>query len=108
MMTNSVDPGVDLLKILKLTLTHQIYDKKKSFIMQSDLNVVNTFCIFPFILFQMIQAKLANMYVTLNACRSYVYNVARSLDNGHISPNVSWREIFLSIYCMGESFQDFS
>ena len=37
----------------------------------------------------MIQSKLANMYVTLSACRSYVYNVARSLDQGHISPNVS-------------------
>ena len=38
----------------------------------------------------MIQAKLANMYVTLNASRSYVYNVARALDHGHISPNVSY------------------
>ncbi|XP_052815375.1 isovaleryl-CoA dehydrogenase, mitochondrial-like isoform X1 [Mya arenaria] len=37
--------------------------------------------------FQMIQAKLANMYVTLNANRSYVYNVARALDRGNISPN---------------------
>ncbi|XP_052262362.1 isovaleryl-CoA dehydrogenase, mitochondrial-like isoform X2 [Dreissena polymorpha] len=37
--------------------------------------------------FQMIQAKLANMYTTLNANRSYVYNVARALDRGNISPN---------------------
>lgn len=37
----------------------------------------------------MIQAKLADMYTTLSASRSYVYNVARSLDEGHINPNVS-------------------
>ncbi|XP_060561676.1 isovaleryl-CoA dehydrogenase, mitochondrial-like isoform X2 [Ruditapes philippinarum] len=37
--------------------------------------------------FQMIQAKLADMYTTLSASRSYVYNVARSLDKGHINPN---------------------
>ena len=36
----------------------------------------------------MIQSKLANMYVTLNANRSYVYNVARALDKGKICPNV--------------------
>lgn len=37
--------------------------------------------------FQMIQAKLADMYTTLSSSRSYVYNVARSLDAGHINPN---------------------
>lgn len=37
--------------------------------------------------FQMIQAKLANMYVTLSASRSYTYNVARSLKSGKINPN---------------------
>lgn len=31
--------------------------------------------------FQLIQAKLADMYTTLSACRSYIYNVARSCDN---------------------------
>lgn len=34
--------------------------------------------------FQMVQAKLAEMYVRLNASRSYLYNVARALDDGHL------------------------
>ncbi|XP_033735706.1 isovaleryl-CoA dehydrogenase, mitochondrial-like isoform X1 [Pecten maximus] len=37
--------------------------------------------------FQMIQAKLADMYTTLNASRSYTYNVARALDRGERHPN---------------------
>jgi len=32
--------------------------------------------------FQLIQAKLANMYTTLNMCRSYLYSVARACDHG--------------------------
>ncbi|WP_427852271.1 isovaleryl-CoA dehydrogenase [Stenotrophomonas acidaminiphila] len=32
--------------------------------------------------FQLIQAKLADMYVGLNACRAYVYAVARACDRG--------------------------
>jgi isovaleryl-CoA dehydrogenase len=32
--------------------------------------------------FQLIQAKLADMYVTMNAARSYVYAVARACDEG--------------------------
>ncbi len=32
--------------------------------------------------FQLIQAKLADMYVTMNAARSYVYAVARACDGG--------------------------
>ena len=32
--------------------------------------------------FQLIQAKLADMYVTLNASKSYVYAVARACDRG--------------------------
>jgi isovaleryl-CoA dehydrogenase len=32
--------------------------------------------------FQLIQAKLADMYTTLNACRAYVYAVARACDRG--------------------------
>ena len=32
--------------------------------------------------FQLIQGKLADMYTTLNACRSYVYAVARAADAG--------------------------
>ncbi len=33
--------------------------------------------------FQLIQAKIADMYVGLNACRAYVYAVARACDQGH-------------------------
>jgi len=32
--------------------------------------------------FQLMQGKLADMYVTMNACRAYVYAVARSCDAG--------------------------
>jgi isovaleryl-CoA dehydrogenase len=32
--------------------------------------------------FQLIQAKLADMYVTLNACKAYVYAVAKACDRG--------------------------
>src|SRR6266550_2985946 len=32
--------------------------------------------------FQLIQAKLADMYTTMNACRAYVYAVARACDRG--------------------------
>lgn len=32
--------------------------------------------------FQLIQAKIADMYTTLNACRSYVYMVAKASDRG--------------------------
>ncbi len=32
--------------------------------------------------FQLMQAKLADMYTTLNACRAYVYAVARACDRG--------------------------
>jgi len=35
--------------------------------------------------FQLIQAKLADMYTTLNACRAYVYAVARQCRDGAIS-----------------------
>ncbi len=33
--------------------------------------------------FQLMQGKLADMYSTWNACRSYVYTVAKAADNGH-------------------------
>jgi len=33
--------------------------------------------------FQLMQGKLADMYTTMQACRSYVYAVAQSLDRGH-------------------------
>jgi isovaleryl-CoA dehydrogenase len=32
--------------------------------------------------FQLMQGKLADMYTTMNACRSYVYTVARACDRG--------------------------
>ncbi len=35
--------------------------------------------------FQLMQGKLADMYTTLNACRAYVYAVARACDNGRTS-----------------------
>jgi isovaleryl-CoA dehydrogenase len=35
--------------------------------------------------FQLIQAKLADMYVTANAARSYVYAVARACDEGRVT-----------------------
>jgi isovaleryl-CoA dehydrogenase len=35
--------------------------------------------------FQLIQAKLADMYTTLQACRAYVYSVAKACDQGEIS-----------------------
>ena len=36
--------------------------------------------------FQLIQAKMADMYSRLSACRSYVYHVARACDRGFINP----------------------
>lgn len=35
--------------------------------------------------FQMIQEKIANMYTSLSACRSYLYSVVRSCDAGYIN-----------------------
>jgi isovaleryl-CoA dehydrogenase len=35
--------------------------------------------------FQLMQGKLADMYVTLNACRAYVYAVARACDRGQVT-----------------------
>ncbi len=35
--------------------------------------------------FQIMQAKLADMYTTLSACRSYVYAVAKACDRGEVS-----------------------
>ncbi|XP_068721067.1 isovaleryl-CoA dehydrogenase, mitochondrial-like [Montipora capricornis] len=34
---------------------------------------------------QLVQAKMADMYTRLSACRSYVYSVARSCDAGHVN-----------------------
>lgn len=35
--------------------------------------------------FELMQAKLADMYSTMNACRSYVYAVARACDHGLVT-----------------------
>ncbi|CAL1297766.1 unnamed protein product [Larinioides sclopetarius] len=35
--------------------------------------------------FQLIQGKLADMYTTLSACRTYLYSVARAVDQGHVN-----------------------
>lgn len=35
--------------------------------------------------FQLMQAKLADMYTSMNACRAYVYAVARACDRGRIT-----------------------
>lgn len=35
--------------------------------------------------FQLMQAKMADMYTRLGACRQYLYNVARACDKGHFS-----------------------
>lgn len=35
--------------------------------------------------FQLLQGKMADMYTTLNACRSYLYGVARAADAGKVS-----------------------
>ncbi|XP_063914351.1 isovaleryl-CoA dehydrogenase, mitochondrial [Zophobas morio] len=35
--------------------------------------------------FQLIQGKMADMYTTLGACRSYLYNVAKSCDNKKVN-----------------------
>jgi isovaleryl-CoA dehydrogenase len=35
--------------------------------------------------FQLMQAKVADMYTTMNACRAYVYAVARACDRGQIT-----------------------
>jgi alkylation response protein AidB-like acyl-CoA dehydrogenase len=32
-----------------------------------------------------LQDKIADMYTTMNACRSYLYNVARACDGGHVN-----------------------
>ena len=32
--------------------------------------------------FQLVQGKLADMYVMMNACKSYVYQVAKACDRG--------------------------
>jgi len=35
--------------------------------------------------FQIMQAKLADMYTTMNACKSYAYTVAQACDRGDVA-----------------------
>ena len=62
--------------------------------------------------FQIMQAKLADMYTTLNVCRSYVYAVARACDRGqatrkdaagailHAAEKATWMALE-AIQCLG-------
>src|ERR1700732_4596705 len=43
--------------------------------------------------FQLIQAKVADMYTAFNACRAYVYAVARACDRGPTTPKHAARAI---------------
>ena len=56
------------------------------------VKIVRTVEISSFIL-QLIQAKMADMYTRLSACRSYVYSVARACDAGHVNTKVCSRII---------------
>ena len=44
--------------------------------------------------FQLMQAKIADMYTKLNASRSYVYAVGRACDKGEVSRRVSTEFVF--------------
>lgn len=44
---------------------------------------------------KLLQGKMADMYTTLNSCRSYLYAVARACDNGIVSSKVSRQNISL-------------
>ena len=46
--------------------------------------------------FQLVQAKIADMYVAMNSCRAYVYAVARACDRGETSRQDSAGAILLS------------
>lgn len=41
------------------------------------------------IFLQLIQAKMADMYTTLCACRSYIYGIARSTANANLTNKVT-------------------
>ncbi|KAI3389857.1 hypothetical protein SNEBB_002995 [Seison nebaliae] len=49
--------------------------------------------------FQLIQGKMANMYTTMNSCRSYLYTLARAADE----KNVSSKDCAAVILLLGES-----
>jgi len=60
-------------------------------IMQAAIDVAFPYCHMrkaferPIGHFQLMQGKMADMYVQLSACRSYVYSVARACDKGHFN-----------------------
>ena len=39
--------------------------------------------------FQLMQGKMADMYTSLNACRAYLYSLAKAADKGFVSNKVS-------------------
>ena len=39
--------------------------------------------------YQLMQGKMADMYTTLNACRAYLYAVAKSADKGEVGLHIS-------------------
>ena len=41
---------------------------------------------------------MADMYVKLNTSRSYLYNVARAMDNGHLASMVSFLNIKILLF----------
>merc|ERR1712137_1060646 len=45
--------------------------------------------------FQLIQGKMADMYTEMNACRSYVYSVARAIQNGQKRVNMDCAGVIL-------------
>ncbi len=49
--------------------------------------------------FQLVQAKLADMYTTLNACRAYVYAVAQACDRGQTTRKDAAGAILYSAEC---------
>lgn len=52
---------------------------------------------------QLMQGKMADMYTRLSACRSYVYSVARAVDQGH--PNASKDCAGVILYCAESATQ---
>lgn len=56
--------------------------------------------------FQFIQGKLADMYTDLNACRAYLYAVAKACDNGRVSRKDAAGSYF--IYCRKSNTNGFT
>ena len=56
--------------------------------------------------FQLVQAKLADMYTTLNACRAYVYAVAQACDRGKTTRKDAAGAILYSAECATQTALD--